>query len=143
MALRTGLSETLAATGGDPHIGPVMQTAVRPAVIRLDLSDFRGYAATRLDIDDRPVVLTGANGAGKTNLLEAVSFLAPGRGLRRAVLSEIDRRVPPAKPSERPPGAWAIAARLATASGSVQIGTGRDGASAHGERRLLRIDGAK
>ncbi len=143
MALATGLSETLAATGGDPHIEPVMHGAVRPAVIRLDLSDFRGYGTARLEIDDRPVVLTGANGAGKTNLLEAISFLSPGRGLRRAVLSEIDRRVPPAKPSERPPGAWAIAARLATASGSVQIGTGRDGASEHGERRLLRIDGAK
>ena len=57
--------------------------AVTAAVRRLSLTDFRNYAALRLDLDDRPVVLSGVNGAGKTNLLEAVSFLAPGRGLRR------------------------------------------------------------
>jgi DNA replication and repair protein RecF len=115
----------------------------RPAVTRLFLTDFRGYGAARLAVGDGPVVLTGPNGAGKTNLLEAISFLAPGRGLRRARLSEIDRRVPPAKPSERPPGPWAIAARLQTPGGEVQIGTGRDANSDSGERRLVRIDGAK
>ena len=61
------------------------------------LTDFRGYARARLAVDAAPVVLYGANGAGKTNLLEALSFLAPGRGLRRAKLSEIDRR--PATPA--------------------------------------------
>ncbi len=106
------------------------------------LTDFRGYASLRFAVDERPVVLTGANGAGKTNLLEAISFLAPGRGLRRARLADIDRRVPPARPSDAPPGAWAIAAAVATPHGSVQIGTGRDAASESGERRLLRIDGA-
>ena len=116
---------------------------MRPAVTRLQLTDFRGYAAARLETDGRPVVLTGPNGAGKTNLLEAISFLAPGRGLRRARLSEIDRRVPPARPAEHPPGPWAVAARLATERGVIQIGTGRDAASEGGERRLLRIDGAK
>jgi DNA replication and repair protein RecF len=107
----------------------------RPAVLRLDLSDFRGYAALRLGLDDRPVVLTGPNGAGKTNLLEAVSFLAPGRGLRRARLSEIDRQ-----PGTAP---WAVAASLQTPRGPVRIGTGRDGRSETGERRLLRIDGGR
>src|SRR5579885_2761739 len=106
----------LAELGSDPHM-PDHETdgaaAMRPAVTRLHLTDFRGYAATRLEVEDRPVVLTGANGAGKTNLLEAISFLAPGRGLRRARLSEIDRRVPPAKPTALPPGPWAVAARLA------------------------------
>ena len=56
-------------------------------VTRLVLTDFRNYRSTRLDLDagprGLPVVLTGPNGAGKTNLLEAVSFLSPGRGLRR------------------------------------------------------------
>ncbi len=85
-------------------------------------------------------MLTGPNGAGKTNLLEAISFLAPGRGLRRARLGEIDRRVPPAKPTDRPPGAWAVAARLMAPRGAVQIGTGRDAASHGGERRLVRIE---
>lgn len=133
----------LAASGGDPHI--VVMAAdrpapvIRPAVTRLDLSDFRGYAAARLSLDDRPVVLTGPNGAGKTNLLEAVSFLAPGRGLRRARLAEIDRRVGPEAAAAGP---WTLAARLQTVNGPVQIGTGRDAGSASGERRVLRIDGA-
>jgi DNA replication and repair protein RecF len=108
------------------------------AVLRLDLTDFRSYRQARLETDGRPVVLTGPNGAGKTNLLEAVSFLAPGRGLRRARLSEIDRR---AEPATAQTGAWAVAARLATPSGEVAIGTGRDGTSESGDRRLVRIDG--
>ena len=75
---------------------------LRPAVLRLALTDFRGYEAARLEVDQRPVVLTGANGAGKTNLLEAISFLAPGRGLRRAKLTEIDRRAPASRRSRAP-----------------------------------------
>src|SRR3954464_7331260 len=51
---------------------------------RLTLSNFRSYRAASLQVGDGPVVLIGANGAGKTNLIEAISFLAPGRGLRRA-----------------------------------------------------------
>lgn len=113
--------------------------ALRPAVTRLTLTDFRGYAAARIAVDARPVVLTGPNGAGKTNLLEAVSFLAPGRGLRRARLAEVDRRLAPLGPASGP---WALAATLAGPAGEVQIGTGRDARSESGERRLLRIDGA-
>ena len=64
------------------------------AVRRLTLTDFRCYSSARLDLDARPVVLYGPNGAGKTNLLEAPSFLVPGRGLRRARLAEVSRRVP-------------------------------------------------
>jgi len=105
----------------------------RVAVLRLDLTDFRSYRQARLETDGRPIVLTGPNGAGKTNLLEAVSFLAPGRGLRRARLSEIDRH--------GHAGAWAVAARLTTPAGEVAIGTGRDGTSESGDRRLVRIDG--
>jgi DNA replication and repair protein RecF len=115
---------------------------VPAAVTRLTLGDFRGYADARLALEPRPVVLTGANGAGKTNLLEAVSFLAPGRGLRRARLGEIDRRVPPARATSAPPGAWTCAATVAGPRGEVRIGTGRDAASEQGERRLVRIDGA-
>jgi len=113
--------------------------SLRPAVTWLLLTDFRGYGSARLEIDDRPVVLTGANGAGKTNLLEAISFLAPGRGLRRARLVEVDKSTP-AAPASSP---WAVAARIETGHGEVQIGTGRDAASPSGERRIVRIDGAK
>lgn len=61
------------------------------SLLRLKLTDFRNYAAASLALDDRHVVLTGDNGSGKTNLLEAVSFLSPGRGLRRATLSDVTR----------------------------------------------------
>lgn len=136
----------LAEEGAPSHMQPMERAAssapARLAVTRLMLTDFRGYAAARLAVDERPVVLTGANGAGKTNLLEAISFLAPGRGLRRAKLTEIDRRVPPARPSAAAPGAWTVAATVASPRGAVQIGTGRDRASESGERRLVRIDGA-
>src|ERR1700690_1543961 len=64
-----------------------VQTGVR----RLALTDFRSYAALDLPIDARLVVLTGENGAGKTNFLEALSLLAPGRGLRRAELGDFAR----------------------------------------------------
>lgn len=110
---------------------------------RLVLTDFRGYAAARLQATAEPVVLTGPNGAGKTNLLEALSFLAPGRGLRRARLSEVDRRVRDGTGALGLPaaGPWAVHARLATPAGDVEIGTGRESLDAS-ERRTLRIDGA-
>ena len=59
------------------------------AVRQLRLTHFRNYRQLRLDCGFEPVVLVGANGAGKTNLLEALSYLAPGRGLRRARLEDV------------------------------------------------------
>ncbi|MEX0971460.1 MAG: DNA replication/repair protein RecF [Paracoccaceae bacterium] len=59
---------------------------------QLRLSHFRSHKAAHLDLDGRPVVLYGANGAGKTNVLEALSLLSPGRGLRRADSAELMRR---------------------------------------------------
>jgi DNA replication and repair protein RecF len=57
---------------------------------RLSLTNFRSYHAAQVTLDRAgPVVLTGANGAGKTNLIEAVSLFAPGRGLRRATMEEL------------------------------------------------------
>ncbi|MDE2227494.1 MAG: DNA replication/repair protein RecF [Alphaproteobacteria bacterium] len=109
------------------------EAAPAAAVARLVLTDFRGYDRVRLAVEPGPVVLVGANGSGKTNLLEAISFLAPGRGLRRARLSTVDRRGG---------GAWALAATVTTPAGEFDIGTGRDAASESGERRHLRIDGA-
>ncbi len=102
---------------------------------RLTLTAFRSYAALELPLDARPVVLTGANGAGKTNLLEALSLLAPGRGLRRARLGELARLG-----SEQ---GWAVAAEIMTPDGPRQLGTGRDPEQAPGaaERRVLRLDG--
>ncbi len=100
------------------------------SVARLAITRFRCYENGRLELDQRPVVLTGPNGAGKTNLLEAVSLLAPGRGLRRARLPDIDRR--------GGGGGWGVAAIVETPNGRVEIGTGREPG---GERRVVHIDG--
>src|SRR5215813_278380 len=81
------------------------------ALRRIALSDFRSYRRTELAAPAKPVVLFGANGAGKTNLLEAISLLAPGRGLRRARIAEIERRA--AAGEGQGPG-WAIFATLDT-----------------------------
>jgi DNA replication and repair protein RecF len=117
----------------------------RIGVTRLVLTDFRNYRSIRLDLGSgpgpgpSPVVLTGSNGAGKTNLLEAMSFLSPGRGLRNARLSGIDRR-DPSRAAEAPASGWAVAATVATRRGPMTIGTGRV-AEAGGERRTVRVDG--
>lgn len=111
------------------------------AVRRLTLTDFRCYASLRLDLPDGPVVLAGPNGAGKTNILEALSFLVPGRGLRRGKLSEASRR-DPGEASDGPPRAWAVAATVAGPDGETDLGTGL-GTTAGGEseKRLVRVDG--
>jgi|GWRWMinimDraft_9_1066018.scaffolds.fasta_scaffold00046_22 DNA replication and repair protein RecF len=114
-----------------------------PAVVVrwLNVTDFRCYTQARLNLDGRPVVLTGENGAGKTNLLEALSFLAPGRGLRWARLSEVTRIGAPAH-------AWAVAASLDAPHISdtpMRVSTGMLPALGGGpvtERRTVRIDGA-
>jgi len=104
-----------------------------PALLRLTLSDFRSYAGLDLGLEGRTVVLTGPNGAGKTNLLEAVSFLSPGRGLRRAGMAEVARH--------GSTGAWAVSARLRRADepDALALGTGRQ--VDQGNKRLVRIDG--
>jgi DNA replication and repair protein RecF len=98
------------------------------ALTRLVLTDFRNHADAVLAPGPGFVVLTGENGAGKTNVLEAVSLLAPGRGLRRATLSEIAR--------QGGGGGFGVAASL----GDVDLGTGTE--SVAPERRLVRINGA-
>lgn len=99
------------------------------AVTRLQLSDFRSYPTAFIEATAGLIVLTGENGAGKTNVLEALSLLSPGRGLRGATLSEMAR--------DQGPGGFAIAARL---DNEVDIGTGTlPGAP---ERRQVRINGA-
>ncbi len=85
-------------------------------VLRLTLNNFRNYHTASLKADARTVVLVGANGSGKTNLIEAVSFFAPGRGLRRATLDE-------AAFSEGD-GSWAVSAEIEGALGLATLGTG-------------------
>jgi DNA replication and repair protein RecF len=116
---------------------PSEQCAQQPLhwVERLTLTNFRNYARFELDVGPAPVVLTGPNGAGKTNLMEAVSMLAAGQGLRRASYPEM------AKAGGA--GDWAVAGRVVTADGPVDIGTGLAAGQSHHPRagRLVRING--
>jgi len=118
-----------------------MGGAVAISVTRLTLSNFRCYEFQRLDLDSRPVVLCGRNGAGKTNILEAVSLLAPGRGMRRAKAAELARRDEGCDDDSGRP--WGVAATVQTVGGPVDIGTGREetGRSGTRERRAVRIEG--
>ena len=101
----------------------------------LALNDFRGYRATQIAIErSGPVVLTGANGAGKTNMIEAVSLLAPGRGLRRASLDELA--------CSEGHGGWAISAEVEGMLGLATLGTGVEQATDEdaARARKCRID---
>lgn len=113
-------------------------SAVEISIARVTLTDFRCYAFERLECGPEPVVLSGPNGAGKTNLLEALSFLVPGRGLRRARLSDVGRAENggPNKP-------WAIAATIETPAGSANLGTGLDNTRINEsrERRVVHVNG--
>src|SRR5262249_20898553 len=81
---------------------------------RLSLTNFRSYHAAQVELGADLVVLTGANGAGKTNFIEAVSFLAPGRGLRRATLDDVA--------FTEGDGSWAVAADVDGALGLAMLG---------------------
>ncbi len=83
---------------------------------RLTLSNFRSYRAGSIAVEAGPIVLVGANGAGKTNLIEAISFLTPGRGLRRATLEEVA--------FAEGDGSWAVSADIEGALGLATLGTG-------------------
>lgn len=106
---------------------------VKVFLTRLKLNAFRNYAEASLRLDQRHVVLTGDNGSGKTNLLEAISFLSPGRGLRRATLSDVTQV-----------GAenigFSIFAEVTGMDGDVAIGTGVEGEGEALSRRL-RLNG--
>jgi DNA replication and repair protein RecF len=103
------------------------------AVARLILQDFRSYEALDLAIGGQIIALVGENGAGKTNLLEALSLFAPGRGLRRADLSAMAR--------QSGPGSFSVS--IALADDGARLGAGLGPADAEGKRsRLARIDGA-
>ena len=129
------MSDTSTMTPLPKQSAPIKAEAA--AVTRLVLTDFRNYASLKLDVSPSPVVLTGENGAGKTNLLEAVSFMSPGRGLRRAKLPDVTRRGQ---------SVWAVAATLQDQTGETGIGTGLEPVSADNgsdpsSRRVVHIDG--
>src|SRR5258708_10979157 len=103
-------------------------------VLRNTLTYFRNYHAASLETGAKTIVLVGPNGAGKTNLIEAISFFAPGRGLHRANLDEVA--------FSEGDGSWAVSAEIEGALGLATLGTGierprEDGAALS---RKYRID---
>ncbi|MCF8478746.1 MAG: DNA replication/repair protein RecF [Pseudolabrys sp.] len=102
---------------------------------RLTLTNFRSYHAAQISLGAaEPVVLTGANGAGKTNLIEAISMLAPGRGLRRATMDELA--------FSEGDGGWAVSAEIEGMLGLATLGTGVEPPTADttASSRKCRID---
>ena len=113
------------------------QRGAVPAIIRrLKLSGYRSYASLDLATESNLIVLTGENGAGKTNLIESISLLSPGRGLRRTELS-LCIRVPG-------DGGFAISADVDGPFGPVRLGTGLEPnpSGSGGNQRRFRLNQA-
>ncbi|WP_243369376.1 DNA replication/repair protein RecF [Microvirga solisilvae] len=104
-------------------------------IVRLILQDFRTYASLDLSVSRPLVALVGENGAGKTNVLEAISLFMPGRGLRRAELGEMAR--------QGGPGSFAVSVTLDAPFGEHRLGTGLEPAAENARAsRICRIDGS-
>lgn len=119
------------------HASDVSEASRGTFVKRLSLTGFRNYASLRMDLPPNSscVVLTGPNGIGKTNLIEAVSFLAPGKGMRQSRFADI-------LPKESDISAWAISAVLKRHDEEISVGTGYDGAAKiSSDKRQIRING--
>ncbi len=127
----------------------------KSGVTRLTLTDFRNYQFLRINATLNPVVIYGENGSGKTNILEAISFLTPGRGLRGARLADI-RRITPAlvhdeyRPELLSNVSWAVSATVQNNGDEISIGTAAERAQKESEealknfdRRTVRINGEK
>ena len=106
---------------------------VHTRLASLTIQDFRNYDSCRLEIDAPKILLLGENGSGKTNLMEAVSLLAPGRGLRRAKAEHLPRQ-------STGNVNWAVSARVTSGGETVSLGTGVR-ADSEGPRRVMRRDG--
>src|SRR3954468_22378480 len=104
---------TLWFVATNPHTTPLMTPS---RIHRLSLNHFRNYRAASLATRGDMVVLVGPNGAGKTNCIEAISFLSPGRGLRRATLEDVA--------DNQGDGSWAVSADVEGALGLATLGTG-------------------
>ncbi len=104
------------------------------AVRRLMLQNFRSYSAVTIETKASPIVLSGANGAGKTNILEALSFLSPGRGLRSAKLGDVDKVGA---------GAWAISAALHVGDEEHHVGTGRAQEPSVRGKRIVQVNATR
>ena len=141
-------------TSVSPKIKPVVALEVdnanaskRSWLSRLKLDHFRNYQQADLAIHAGQLVILGDNGAGKTNLLEAVSLLAPGRGMRRSRTEHLAYRASGfeiacgiADNDDADRLDWAVAATLENEDGTVQIGTGVPPSAKQGNR-IMRLEG--
>ena len=124
-------------------------TAQKSGVSRLTLTDFRNYDFLRLSFDCESAIIFGENGSGKTNILEAISFLTPGKGLRGAKLSDIKRIISQSEndlPSSN--ANWAVSAIIQKNDENYDIGTAvekltNDESLRAYDRRIVKIDGQK
>ncbi|MGD9637461.1 MAG: DNA replication/repair protein RecF [Alphaproteobacteria bacterium] len=108
---------------------------IKTGVTKLFLSNFRNYQNLEITTELAPIVLYGTNGSGKTNLLEALSFLIPGRGLRRTKLSDITN-------NGEASSHWALCANISTNGREFQVGTGLEiNSETNREKRIVKIDG--
>lgn len=131
-------------------------TKLKSGVERLTLTDFRNYASLRIEAEIAPIILHGDNGSGKTNILEAISFLTPGRGLRGARLADIKRFIPQINTHNSfdfiSPLNWAVAAEVCNNGETFNISTAVEKSTKEKEdaddyrsfeRRIVKIDGIK
>lgn len=127
-------------------------TREKSGVTRLTLSDFRNYRNLRIEANIAPIIITGENGSGKTNILEAISFLTPGRGLRSARLADIKRILPPEEEILNINSGWSVAAEILKNNEEYFIGTGtqknfreytEENEIKNFERRIVKINQQK
>jgi DNA replication and repair protein RecF len=104
-------------------------------VSSLKFNNFRNYNVLSLEFDSTPVVLTGFNGSGKTNILEAISLMSPGKGFRKIKLNEADM-VDNSGQAQLP---WSISSKINKGSEEFLIGTGRE--RVEDKKRIIKIDG--
>lgn len=106
---------------------------------KISLTNFRNYVSLDVDSNSSCIVLTGINGAGKTNILEAVSFLSPGRGLRKSKLKDIDCK------DNNPSVPWAVFSEMNIGNRQIKIGTGREAKKgpSSSDTRIVKIDHLK
>ena len=120
---------------------PLLKCYEEPAdhpggVRQLSLSSFRNYNQVSLTLDSRPVIIVGHNGAGKTNLVESLSLLSSGRGLRSAKLPHFLNQT-----AESALGSWAVSCRLQDNMGDdFHIGTALTKTASGSEKRIVRIN---
>lgn len=126
-------------------------TALKSGVTRLTLTDFRNYQSLRIEAEIAPIVITGENGSGKTNILEAISFLTPGRGLRGAKLADI-KRIRTEYDANPLPQGWSVAADILKSGEEHTIGTAMQSFTKEEttedeirsyDRRIVKIDQQK